>query len=165
MKTQKVFKTENSILIVTASTDGTSKDNKYVSITADEIEPLEYSEAVNLCREYLEDGELWKMAVDGEHTTLGFNDWVEEVLSIDGEISQIDNSLYPEEIEIEGIDYIFKSRGCGCMHDEIKKVTDIFNELIELHLSKNIEKAEKLIQEIKTDNIDEKVIQFTKELI
>ena len=58
MKKFKVYKTEeNTILIVTASTDGndypTSK-RKYVSITANEIEPIKRSDAVAQVEDYLE---------------------------------------------------------------------------------------------------------------
>ena len=41
-------------------------------------------EAEEEAREYLEDGEMWKMAVEAERTTLGFDDWVEFVLNMDG---------------------------------------------------------------------------------
>lgn len=41
-------------------------------------------EAEEEAREYLEDGELWKMAVESGRTTSGLDDWIEEVLSIDG---------------------------------------------------------------------------------
>ena len=37
-----------------------------------------------LARESLEDGELWKEAVSNGYTTSGLDDWVDEVLSIDG---------------------------------------------------------------------------------
>ena len=42
-----------------------------------------------LAREYLEDGEDWKMAVSNGHTTSGLDDWVDEVLSMDGWENQI----------------------------------------------------------------------------
>lgn len=35
-------------------------------------------------REYLEEGELWKMAVEGDNTTAGLDDWIDDVLSTDG---------------------------------------------------------------------------------
>ena len=37
-----------------------------------------------LARESLEDGEFWKEAVSDDRTTSGLDDWVDEVLSIDG---------------------------------------------------------------------------------
>ena len=84
-------------------------------------------------REYLEDGELWKMCVQNDNTTLGHDDWIEHVLSIDGwmetlgdifvtkdgkyvsldSCGQIDMHLKPSDftkifIAKEDLDFIFK---------------------------------------------------------
>lgn len=40
--------------------------------------------AEETAREYLEDGELWKMAVDAGNTTDGLSGWIDTVLNIDG---------------------------------------------------------------------------------
>jgi hypothetical protein len=169
MNIKKVFLTaDNTILIVTASTDGTSLNNRYVSVTADEIAPLSYEDAKERSRESLEDGELWKMAVQAGHTEQGLSDWIERVLSIDGEVSQVDNSLYPERVSIDGEDYIFDSLSCGCLHDEIKLLTDKFDTLIALHLSHSkdaIAQAEKIMHDIKSDNVDARVRQLTKKIL
>jgi hypothetical protein len=168
---KQVFKTaENTILIVTATTQGCA-GRQYVSVTADEIEPILRSEAVERCREYLEDGELWRMAVEAKQTELGLEDWVEYVLDNDGELSGFDNSLYPDELNIDGEDYIFDSRSCGCLHNAIREATSKFDTLIDLHLKdgkRALNKADKLIlamqKEPETD-IDFLVEKYTREII
>lgn len=166
MKTTKVFKTaNNTILIVTASTDGTGEQNRYVSVTASEISPLSYEDAKERNREYLEEGEGWKWCVENDKTELGLAEWIEYVINKDGEISTIDNSLYPNEVNINGDTYIFDSLGCGCMHDDINAVTDMFKTLIKLHLSKEIEAAEAIIKSIAPDNVDALVEQYANEIV
>jgi len=68
--------------------------------------PKEYTwrdsdyEAEREAREYLEDGEMWKMAVENGYTTQGLDDWVEQVLSIDGwqnELCRYDGCSYELE--------------------------------------------------------------------
>lgn len=44
---------------------------------------------IEKARESLEDGEIWKMQVQQGSTTKGLDDWVEEVLSIDGWESEL----------------------------------------------------------------------------
>lgn len=41
-------------------------------------------EAEQQAREYLQDGEDWKMAVEAGQTTLGEDDWIDQVINIDG---------------------------------------------------------------------------------
>jgi hypothetical protein len=72
---QKAYKTnEGTILIVTAKISETN--HKYVSVTANEIEPITVEDAKIRARERLEDGELWRMAVQAEQTEEGLSDWV-----------------------------------------------------------------------------------------
>lgn len=168
MKTTKVFKTANNeILIVEVTTHDNGR--KYVAVTANCIAPLKYSDAVERNREMLEDDDyLWKEAVAADRTQLGFEDWVEMVINSDGETCMIDTSLYPYKVEIDGEDYIFDSVSCGCLHDDIKAVTKKFNQLIKMHLkgdAESIEKAEKIIASIKTDNVDEMVEKYAIEII
>lgn len=47
-------------------------------------EPLTESQGEERAKEYLEDGELWKMAVESDSTTDSLNDWIDYVLSVDG---------------------------------------------------------------------------------
>jgi len=170
MKTQHVFKTEdNTILIVTASTGGCA-GRSYVSVTANEIGPILKSDAISQSKERLEDGELWRMAVAAEQTEMGLDDWIDTVLSIDGELSQFDNSLYDNEIEIDGDSYIFDSIGCGRMHDTINEATPIFKRLNELHLEdspKALKEAEKIILTLQKQeaDIDFMVEKYTREIL
>jgi hypothetical protein len=161
MTTKKVYLTaNNTILIVTARTT-----NGYVSVTADEIEPLSIETAEERTREYLEDGELWRMAVASESTEMSLSDWVETVINIDGKTSGIDNSLYSARVDIDGTDYIFDSRSCGCLHDDIKALTGEFDLLIALHLGKSIETAEEMIKDIVSDDVDAKVLEYATQIV
>ena len=164
---KKVFRKENEIMIVTATTKGCN-NRQYVSVTADVIEPILRSEAVERCREHLEDGELWKEAVKAGTTELGLQDWADWVIDIDGELAGFDNSLYTNEMNIEGEYYIFDSRSYGCLHDDIKEATNLFDALIKLHLKdspKDLQKAEKIIDSINDDDIDFEVEKFTRQII
>ena len=42
-----------------------------------------------MARDYLEDGDLWKMAVEGDNTTSGLDDWIDDILETDGWESEI----------------------------------------------------------------------------
>lgn len=42
------------------------------------------NEAEEEAKEYLENGELWRMAVEAKNTTKGLDDWIDEVIGIDG---------------------------------------------------------------------------------
>lgn len=168
MKTvDKVYKTQDNTILIVKATTGI-KGNRYVSVTASEVEPLLYSDAVIRTRESLEDGDLWKDAVQSGNTTLGLDAWIEYVIDNDGETSMIDNSLYTEELDIDGDNYIFDSISCGCLHDHIAKVTDEFKRLIELHLSskvEDIEEADRIIEGMKDEDVDAQVDKFTREII
>jgi len=54
-------------------------------------------EAEALAREYLEDGEIWRMQVEAEETTDSLDDWIDQVLSSDGwqsELCRYDGQSY-----------------------------------------------------------------------
>jgi len=171
MTTKKVFKTDiDTILIVTATLDGCD-GRSYVSVTANEFQPITKKEAITQVREGLEDGELWRMAVEAKRTEEGLEDWIETVISNDGELAGFDNSLYDEIINIDGEDYIFDSRSCGCLHTDIKEATNEFDGLINLHLKDNprsLKQAEKMIlalQKKEDNDIDFWVEKYTREII
>lgn len=92
------------------------EDNEF-SMSGETNRPLKYSDAVSQSRERLEDGELWREVVRAEKTTASLEDWIDDVLSIDGEISMIDNSLMPDQVTFNGEDWIFESSSCG-QHQE-----------------------------------------------
>jgi hypothetical protein len=97
-----------------------SEEHDYFSICGQTDRPIEYSDAVNRTRESLEDGELWKMAVEGDNTEMGLDEWIEYVIINDGKVSGIDNSCLPDEYTDEhGEVWLFE--GCsGGQHKEEK---------------------------------------------
>jgi hypothetical protein len=109
--------------------DPKSATHDYFAMSGFTVTPLNYGEAVEQTRERLEDGELWRMAVEDKSTTLELDEWIDYVLETDGEISMIDNSHFPETITANGVDYIFESGSCG-QHEE--------KELKEYFIQKNI---------------------------
>lgn len=116
---RQVFRTEdNNILIVKVA----KKSNADITITANEITPISRDTAVQRVRDSLEEGEYWRMAVESKNTELGLDEWVKMVIDSDGDLTGFDNSLFPEELEINGETYIFESGSCGCMHESILKV-------------------------------------------
>ena len=96
------------------------RQNGYYSITHDTLrELLTEEEGEERARECLEDGELWKMAVEADNTTQSLEDWVEEVLNIDGWETTLDASYFGE---YEGISYYSTWDSCGASIDDFKKV-------------------------------------------
>ena len=93
------------------------KDKDYFGMSGFTIKPIEESEGEALAREMLEDGEMWKMAVESGNTTAGLNDWIDDVLAIDGWQNTIDCSLYPDSFLWNGETYYFESGACG-QHEE-----------------------------------------------
>jgi hypothetical protein len=122
--------TEESVIVLQFRLD------KHLSLSGDEYSKPAFSEeeGEERAREYLEDGELWKMAVEADNTTQSLDDWIEDVLNNDGwqqtlgDISetkdgkyvsltscgQIDMHIKPENftkvfIPKEDLEFIFKS--------------------------------------------------------
>lgn len=102
---------------IEAEAEDRNGSKNYFSMTGETIIPITYASAVEQSRESLEDGELWKQAVEAGTTTEGLDDWIDYVLSTDGEISMVDTSLEESELTIDGIDYVFESGSCG-QHEE-----------------------------------------------
>ena len=62
-----------------------NEQNKYFSLCGGSYrDPITETEGEQKADEYLEDGDLWKMAVESGNVRKGLQDWKEEVLSIDG---------------------------------------------------------------------------------
>ena len=93
------------------------KNDGEFTMSSETNRPLLYGDAVQQNRERLEDGELWKMAVESDNTKLGLDDWIDYVITVDGDINMIDNSLMPDEVTVNGEHYIFESSACG-QHQE-----------------------------------------------
>lgn len=94
------------------------RDNGYYSITHDtKRELLKEEEGEEKAQEYLDDGESWKMAVEGDFTTESKDDWIETVLSMDGWESVLD----VEELgEYAGELYYSTWDSCGASIDDFK---------------------------------------------
>lgn len=75
-----VGETEDSVIVLEFEAD------KHLSLSGDQYDKpaFDEDEGEYRAREYLEDGELWKMAVEADDTILGLNDWIEFVLNTDG---------------------------------------------------------------------------------
>jgi hypothetical protein len=173
MKKVIVRKTNDSILIITGEAK-TYKGNRstHVTITADEIHPILLSEAKERNLENLR--EYWKDVVYNGGTEQSQEDWIETVLCNDGEISTIDTSLYMGEIEINGETYVFESDGCGCMHDDILKYAPETWPLVESHNKTIFDQGEiydivrgyfYLKHKMKNEDVDQKVLEYAKQLI
>ena len=80
------------------------------------VRPITREDAITQCKEML-DEDQWKQAVEANSTTLGLNDWIKYVIDSDGELVGFDNSLFNNEVEVDGIDYLFSSESCG-QHEE-----------------------------------------------
>lgn len=111
-------------------------NKEYFSMTGFTVRPLFLEDAIRQNRESLEDGELWRQAVEAKQTELGLNEWIDYVIEYDGNITMIDTSLFQEEITIDGDEYIFESQSCGQhQENELKKYfidEKLFTELMKL---------------------------------
>jgi len=90
-----------------------TEKHDYFSMSGFSVKPIKEEDAEKQCRESLEDGEVWQQAVEAGTTQAGLKEWVDEVLTIDGELAGFDNSLYLEEVEVDGVNWLFESSGCG----------------------------------------------------
>ncbi len=86
-------------------------NKKIIDRRCDLLEYEEYlvltdDEADERAREYLEDGELWRMAITNNNEIRGLDEWIEDVLNIDGRASELNHYDGTEEYEeINGTDY------------------------------------------------------------
>ncbi len=96
-----------------------SCDNNHYTITHttfDEI--MTEGEGEERAREYLEDGEMWKMAVESGNTTDSLEGWVDNVLNIDGWENQLDVRFFGS---YDDNNYYLRWGSCGCSIDDLKK--------------------------------------------
>lgn len=170
-KIKKVYLTkENTILIVDIDIDGFySNGYPYVTVTANEIIPIRFEYAEKLFEDYLEDGELWKMAVESDNTTESLDQFIERLIDDEDELlAYLDTSLYPEENTINGERVIYQSGGCGCMHDTIKEVDPNLQWFIDHHLKHDVMTlmiARQKLKKMFSDDIDKKVKEFTCQIL
>lgn len=116
-------------------------------------------------RDYLtDDTEMWKLAVEGDNTTKGLDDWVEEVISVDG----WEHVLGSDNIhEIAWTDYYAEEHDDGHglpeddyeMYDQIIFETeDEFKELVKAVNENDKQTLEKIfnsLPELSTDTLRE----------
>lgn len=75
-------------------------ERNYYSITHESIGEFITEEiGETRAKEYLEDGELWKMDVEANKTTESLNDWIDTVLNIDGwkHVLDVETFIYYDE--------------------------------------------------------------------
>lgn len=139
----------------------TEKHN-YFAMSGSTYSPITLDDAIEKNREILEDDKTyWKMAVEDDKTELGFYDWVDEVIDIDGNISMldIDSSL---TVETEGTEYLFECRSGG-QHQE-KELTHYFIDKSEYSVLMSIWDTYHLKSDIKMSVLENKVMENMFEL-
>lgn len=104
--------TDSEIIVATLSED-TDTGHLYLNNEYYDNEPFTESEGIDRARESLEDGELWKNAVQNDNTTESKEDWIDTVMNADGW-----QSVLGDISEIEGGKYVFM-RGIGGAFDGI----------------------------------------------
>lgn len=91
----------------------------YFSITHTTLRELITSdEGEQRGREYLEDGDLWKQAVEGNNTTSSLEDWIEEVLNVDGWEHVLDSRYFGD---FENTSYYSMWDSFGASIEDFKK--------------------------------------------
>jgi len=75
---------DNLLIEAKVSLNDLNKQHYYYKNTASYRGIIDESEGEDRAKEYLEDDDLWREAVQSDSTTLGLTDWVDEVLSVDG---------------------------------------------------------------------------------
>jgi len=113
---------ENELYFLEIETERRLSNNKTADFTMSgfTVEPISEEAGRERAEEDLQEGETWKMAVQADQTHQGLDDWVETVLNTDGWEHVLDCSLYPEKIQVKGVEYGFVSGSCG--QHEIEKL-------------------------------------------
>jgi hypothetical protein len=85
------------------------------------MDAITENEGEDRARDYLEDGELWKDAVQHDRTTSNMEDWIEDVLNIDGWQTTLGDM---NEVGIfDGEMLYVRLNGCGAILDPAKSLT------------------------------------------
>jgi hypothetical protein len=88
-------------------------EHDYFSMSGSTYRLVEETRGEEKARERLEDGELWKQAVEGDNTTQSLEDWVELVLDTDGWESMFDFNYDYSPVEYKEQNYYFDFSACG----------------------------------------------------
>ena len=158
-----IGKTENSAISIKLEI---SEDGQF-SMSGHEYDltdALTESEGEQRAREYLEDGELWKMSVQNDNTQVGLDEWIEMVLNVDGwqeilgDIYEVPGTLkYVNLISCGQIDMYIKAKDFIKSEVDLKELQKIFRAWHKLHL-KPCNKMPRLSQEVK--EVFEKMPEF-----
>jgi hypothetical protein len=137
--------------------------HNYFAMSSFTVKPTPKEDAERLNREMLEDGELWKQEVEAGNTELGLSEWVDYVIDSDGDLCMIDNSLFDEEVEVDGDTYIFESGSCG-QHEEhdlkhcfIPEQT--FNDLMSIWKEHHLKEVEVILPELPEQDMTAEAIR------
>lgn len=144
MKRQKVYRTDDTILVVTAHTDGCA-GKPYVSVTAEKVESISLEDAKDSTYEYwysfFEENpeelgktlaEWWGSLDHREHDAASAA--AQLVIDTDGELHGFDQ--WSREFDLDGVPSVFHWVSGGCSHKAIQAATNEFDRLIELHLNR-----------------------------
>jgi len=157
---EKIFAgiTDNNELYFLEIEPKTEKHN-YFSMSGFTVKPIKEDDAIKQVKEGLEDGEMWKQAVESNATEMGKEEWIEDVLSIDWELSGFDNSLLDNEISVNGENWLFESQSCGQHEEEELKEyfidKELFSSLMDIWKKYHLKEENPILPEIPNQDIDE----------
>lgn len=91
----------------------------YFSMSGFSVKPLRLEDAIEQSRQCILESV--------ESQTEGINplfvrdteEIVDEIIDTDGELSGIDRSLYEDIIDVDGVEYVFESMGCGQHKEDV----------------------------------------------
>ena len=107
------------------------RKNRYFSVCGTEYGGTQYlfteEQGEERARDYLEDGELWRVCVDAEQTTQGLSEWVEDVLNMDGWMETLGDI---EEIQTKEGEWFYTQHQSGGQIDMHLKPSDFVKAFI-----------------------------------
>lgn len=137
---------DNELYFLEINKENDNKD--YFSMSGFTVKPINKQDAESQVEENLQEGEEWKMAVEADQTTMSKDEWIQYVLDTDGSLAGFDTSLFDEEVEVDGQEYIFESMSCGQHEEEnlTKYFIDktLFDALMALWKSNHLKPTTKL---------------------
>ena len=120
-----IGETEESVVILEF------RKNRYFSVCGTEYGGTQYlfteEQGEERAQEYLEDGELWRMSVESESTTQGLDEWIEDVLNIDGWQHVIGDV---EEIQTKAGEWLYTTHQSGGQINMHLKPSDFIKTFI-----------------------------------
>jgi len=92
----------------------------YFSMSGFTVEPITVEEAEERLEDMYDSGyykESWKQSVEVGATLLGYYEWLDRVKEEESWEEALDNSLFSEIVDVDGVEYGFLSESCG-QHQE-----------------------------------------------